>query len=123
MAISLSKLSVWNKQKRIEIAIIAGMLFFALGIIIGMRFWKSGSKVVVTIDGEIYGEYDLNMNQDIEIVSDLGVNILKIENGQAGMVSASCPDKICMSMSPISQNDIGVIVCLPNKVIVELSEE
>ena len=39
------------------------------------------------------------------------------------MISATCPDKICVNMFPISEEVQGVIVCLPNEVIVELKEE
>lgn len=34
------------------------------------------------------------------------------------MQSANCPDKLCVKQGKIS--DIGSIVCLPNKVIIEI---
>ena len=34
------------------------------------------------------------------------------------MISATCPDHLCMEQNPVNQNG-GTIVCLPNKVVIE----
>ena len=47
------------------------------------------------------------------------INILVIENGKAYVNQASCPDGICSSHRPIG-NDGESIICLPNKVVVEI---
>ena len=106
-----------------EIILVAAMLLVGVLMIVVMSFAKGGTKVVVSVGGNEYGTYSLHKNREIEIKSDEGSNILKIENGQANMISATCPDKICVNMFPISEEVPGVIVCLPNEVIVELKEE
>ena len=47
-----------------------------------------------------------------------------IENGKVKMKEADCPDQICVHHRAISKNR-ETIVCLPNKVVVEIvsSEE
>lgn len=112
-----------KKRKKLEIILIAAMLLIGVLMIVVMNFAKGGTKVVVSVGGNEYGTYSLHKNREIEIKSDEGSNILKIENGQANMISATCPDKICVNMFPISEEVPGVIVCLPNGVIVELKEE
>ena len=112
-----------KKRKKLEIILIATMLLVGVLMIVVMSFAKGGTKVVVSVGGNEYGTYSLHKNREIEIKSDEGSNILKIENGQANMISATCPDKICVNMFPISEEVPGVIVCLPNGVIVELKEE
>ena len=112
-----------KKSRKLEIILIAAMLLVGVLIIVVMSFAKGGTKVVVSVDGEEYGVYSLHKNREIEIKSEEGINILKIENGQANMISATCPDKICVNMFPISEEVPGAIVCLPNEVIVELKEE
>ncbi len=98
------------------------MIFAAVVVILCMRFLPGGSRVVITCDGEVYGEYSLNENQEILIQTQWGENRIVIENQTVKMKSASCPDKLCVHMSPISEETPGVIVCLPNKVIVECKE-
>lgn len=112
-----------KKSRKLEIILIAAMLLVGVLMIVVMSFAKGGTKVVVSVDGQEYGVYSLHKNREIEIKSEEGINILKIENGQANMISATCPDKICVNMFPISEEVPGAIVCLPNKVIVELKEE
>lgn len=112
-----------KKSRKLEINLIAAMLLVGVLMIVVMSFAKGGTKVVVSVDGQEYGVYSLHKNREIEIKSEEGINILKIENGQANMISATCPDKICVNMFPISEEVPGAIVCLPNKVIVELKEE
>ena len=48
-------------------------------------------------------------------------NTLVIENGKADMISADCPDKLCVNQHAISSNG-ETIVCLPNKVVVEVED-
>lgn len=112
-----------NKQKKKEIIIIAAMLLVAVIMIVMMKFANGGTKVLVTIGGKEYGTYSLNRDTEVEIVSPGGTNVLKIENGSASIISATCPDKICVNMYPISEEVPGIIVCLPNEVIVELTDE
>ena len=46
-----------------------------------------------------------------------GSNILVIEDGEAWVSEASCPDQICRGMGKISRNG-EFIACLPNRVII-----
>lgn len=114
-----------NRSKK-EWILILTMLIIAFCGIVFMRFsgriFGTKASVTVSVDGKEYGIYNLNKNQEIEIVSGHGTNVLKIENGQANMISASCPNQICVNMQPLTDDVPGVIVCLPNEVIVELKE-
>lgn len=71
---------------------------------------------MVTIDGEIYGEYLLTEKQEISIE---GKNILVIEGGEAKITEANCPDKLCTYQKSISKEGES-IVCLPNKIVVSI---
>lgn len=98
---------------------IALAAFFVGGWIYG----RSGAKVQVTVDGEIYGTYALDEEQTVTIqIKDKVTNILQIEDGTAKMIAADCPDQLCVHQQEIS-NTGQTIVCLPNKVVVEVYEE
>ncbi len=60
---------------------------------------------------------------EFEIASDGGgSNTVRVENGKIGIVSATCPDKICVKQGFISTGALP-IVCLPNKLSVVITEK
>ncbi|MGN0291855.1 MAG: NusG domain II-containing protein [Lachnospiraceae bacterium] len=113
-------------KRRIEkndLILIGVLLTVALVVFfVGNYFYKKdGTKVVVTVDGEIYGTYSLGEKQTIAIKKDeKTTNILQIENGQAVMISADCPDQLCVHQKAITKEG-QTIVCLPNKVVAEVT--
>ncbi len=84
-------------------------------------FSSDGEKLKVTIDGEVYGYYDINKNQDIIIDEDGIYNKISIRNGVINMIDANCNDRLCVYNAPIEKS-YQSIVCLPNKVILEIDE-
>lgn len=74
------------------------------------------AMVRITVDGQVYGEYPLDENQEIHIHD---TNICVIKNGSVRMISADCPDQICVKTKPIHTRAASII-CLPNKVSVEI---
>lgn len=81
---------------------------------------KSGGEIKITVDGNLYGTYDLNVDQEIPISID-GViaNTVVIHDGKASMQAATCPDGLCKKQGQISRQK-QTIVCLPHKVVVEV---
>ena len=79
-----------------------------------------GDKVVVTVDGETFGTYSLAEEIRVEIrtgAQDEEWNVLVIQDGQAYVETATCPDGICAGHKPISREGES-IVCLPHKVVI-----
>lgn len=109
---------VLQKKDKILIlyVIIMSMILF---IIIGFLQHKEGEKVCITIDGLLYGEYNLTENQVITIDEPFGHNQIRIENGMVFMSEADCPDKYCIEYKPISKTN-ETIICLPHKLVVEV---
>lgn len=77
-----------------------------------------GAYVLVCVDGEEYGTYPLSEEQVIEIGD---TNQLEISEGKAKMVSAKCPDQICVQ-TKAAEHAHEMIVCMPNRVTVEILE-
>ena len=63
-----------------------------------------------------FGVYPLDQDAQIWIN---GTNELVICGHEADMVSADCPDQVCVNQKPASRNG-ETIVRLPNKVVVEI---
>ena len=78
---------------------------------------NEAKTVIVSVDGEFYGTYSLNKNQEIKIND---TNVLIIRDGCTYMKESTCSEQVCVKHKPISKNK-ETIICLPNKLIVELN--
>lgn len=82
---------------------------------------QTGARVTVMVDGETYGDYALDEEQEIPILIDGEVgNLLLISENKADMIDADCPDKLCVRQKAISKTN-ETIVCLPHKVVVQVT--
>ncbi len=109
-----------DKYLIVGILIIAAVSFCFLNIFAG----GSSDTVLITRNGEQYEEVSLRENQVIEIKDSKGEtsNILEVKDGYAKMIDSNCPDHLCEQQHKISRNR-ETIVCLPNKVVVEVKEK
>lgn len=102
----------------LALLIVALVSYFGIGLYQEMNT-KNG-VAVVTIDGVEYGRYPLAVDATEMIkLEDGSYNLLVIEDGQADVTEASCPDGICVNHRAIDKRGES-IVCLPNKVVVEI---
>lgn len=111
-----------NKKLLSDIILIGVLLIVSLSVfLIWHLSGTDGSTAVVTVDGKRVGEYSLAID-GVYYIND-GTNVLAIEDGKAYMKEASCPGyQDCVETGKISR--VGeTIVCLPNKVVVEIVGE
>ncbi len=110
-------------MKKGDFVLIFLMLFMA-GALFCLNFFGDkgqGGTVTVTIDGEVYGNYDMAYDQEIVINEGDGNNRFEIKDGVVTMMEANCPDQYCVKHAPIHKEG-ETIVCLPNKVVLEITE-
>ena len=91
--------------------IIIALLILALWLVPS----KSGEKVSIFVDGEIYKTLPLDENTEITVESRFGTNTVVVRDKKVFVTDADCPDKLC-EKSEISKS--GSIVCLPNRLSV-----
>ena len=83
---------------------------------------KTGSVVRATKNGAEYIKIDLKNAGDEPFDFDIGEgNRARIDGGGVSMISADCPDKLCMKRGRISGGDLP-IVCLPNRVVISIED-
>lgn len=104
-------------MKKSERLFIGGILIFALLLWVLLHLLRPHDygSIRITVDGEEYGTYRLSEDQTVSIGS---TNICEIKDGKAKMIHADCPDQLCMKQGAIDDSG-GMIICLPNKVIIE----
>ena len=76
------------------------------------------AQVVVSIDGNPYGTYDLNTDQTVNINES---NQIRIQDRTVRMIEADCPDQICVSRGLIRKSGQS-IVCLPHRLVIRLEQ-
>ena len=105
----------------------ADIVLFILILIFGLAvsWWSlttniSGDKAIVTVDGDLYGTYSLLEDQTIEVVqADGHTNYITIKDGTVSMAYSTCKNQVCVNAGAISETKDS-IVCLPNKVMIEI---
>lgn len=107
-----------------DIKLVFLLLLVSLAILGVMQLLKQeGGMALVTVDGEEVASYSLNKNGRYEITGvDGGKNTLVIEDGQAYISQADCPDELCVKTGRV-QYDGETIVCLPHKVVVTIKSK
>ena len=110
-----------GRKLRNDLIFITALLLAVSALGLGFFLLRGeGDTVVVEIDRTLYGEYSLSEDRRVEIrTGENGehLNVLVIENGEARMETATCPDGICAAHRPISR-DGEAIVCAPHRVVV-----
>ena len=114
------------KVKKLDVIIIALLI---VGSFIPAVIFKynnkenlDGNYAVISVKGEEYEKVQLTGNakdRDIKIETDLGTNIIQVRDEKIGMLETTCPDGICKFPEFIYKPG-EVIVCLPNRVVIEV---
>lgn len=108
----------FRREYQKDIVLAAAVLAAAVVLLLLYR-GKNGTEdtdgvLEVTIDGELYGSFPMKEDMETTITTSHGSNTVVIEQGQAYVREADCPDKICAGMPRISQ-DGEMICCLPHR--------
>ncbi|GIO42720.1 MULTISPECIES: NusG domain II-containing protein [Paenibacillus] len=114
------------KLKRGDILLIVLLLTAGVGWL-GVQYWDGMREVEagqlsasISVDGEFYRSVSLDgEDEEIDIQTEYGHNILKKYDGGIQMIYADCPKKISMAMGFISRPN-QTIICVPNRVFVEI---
>ena len=101
-----------------------GILVIALALFLIMHLTRSetGNQIQITVDGTVYGTYSLAKDQVIEVEENDFYNRIRIQDGEAYMEEANCPDGYCEEQGKI-RGRTQTIVCLPHKLVVEVLDE
>lgn len=80
----------------------------------------SATVAEVYIDGRLAYSLDLSKNADIELLD--GRMTICVEDGKVFVKDSDCKEQLCAHSAPIS-GEGGMIVCLPNKVVIKVATE
>ena len=102
--------------KKGDIVIIASIvLLIVISAVFIFTGGNVGEKVIVSKNNETVFEGKLRENKTVDLES----NVIEIKNGKVWVRNADCNNQICVNHKAISKKGES-IVCLPNKVLVEI---
>ncbi len=102
------------------ILIISLLAVSAIVLFATEAFNKRGDMVDIYVGDELFGTYPIDADLTIDVEGyDKGKNTVCIKDRKVFMISASCPDRLCMHQGRIS-GEGRMIVCLPNRVLIKI---
>ena len=113
------------KFKKGDIFISLGLLILSFLLAIYFQSFNSkeeGQYIRIEHNSKLVGEYPLDVDKEIVLDGDGQYNKVIIKDGKAYMKEANCRDQICVHMREISI-DGETIICLPNRVFVEVIDK
>ncbi len=118
----LEKAIGMNKKRNDKIFILS-VIILSIFILIWLYISREpGGTVIVYVNGNPYGEYALSVDQTVPVYQEDGrYNILVINEGQADITEASCPDHLCVHQKSIHYTGESII-CLPHQVVIEVNK-
>lgn len=97
------------------IVIIVSAVLLLVSVFIGLAIKKDGKTVKIYEDNKLIYEGSLTKQKTVKLAH----NTVNIEDGEVCMKKSDCKNQICVHKGKIS-NSRECIVCLPNKVIIEI---
>lgn len=110
-----------KKGDKLIIIIIAAVAIIALGITLITTSDANNKVVSITVDQKPYMTLPLNSDTTFDVTTQYGSNTIQIKDGEVKVISADCPDKICVH-TKAAQKVGDIIVCLPHRLIITIEK-
>lgn len=116
------------KKTAVLITAVILLLLFASVLIplLRSRNASAGYTAFIYQDGVLIRSIDLSAvteSYTFDIISaDGGINTIEVRPGSIGIITADCPDKLCVHQGFI-RSDTLPITCLPHRLVIELHAE
>ncbi len=107
-----------DKKLLADLCVILALLLLAGGLFLALRLGReAGGFAVVRVDGKETERHALAVDGVFPLNG--GSNLLVIENGEARLTEANCPDLLCVKQGRIRYTG-QTITCLPNRLTVTI---
>lgn len=91
-----------------------------IGVVVFKLIGKSGGSALVYHDGELIKTIDLSINDRYVVNGDNGDVVIVVNDGKIKVDEENSPLHLCSRQGYIS-NTYESIVCLPNKIVINIS--
>ena len=106
--------------RKADIILAAVLIALGLAVSYALTFGEeTGQMVYISVDGREYAYYSLMEDRTVSIDQKGHINKITIKGGKVSMVFSDCQNQDCIRRGEI-ENTSQTIICLPNKVVVEI---
>ncbi len=112
-----------------DMLIIGGALLLGMAAYLLFGAQRGGDRVRIYVGDELYKEVSLSEEQTVIVEQQNCKNVIRIENGGVFMQETTCRNQDCIEQGIVTPENAGSralggwIICLPNRVSVELMPE
>ena len=104
----------------VPLLLLAAFLFWLIPFLLNKLNNNLPAAVAVYQDGQRIADYSLREDQTLAIPwEEEYYNLLLIENGEASITDADCPDQLCVRQRSISRKGESII-CLPHRLVIQI---
>ena len=103
------------------IFLLGGIVALCLVLSIVLLGGSEADFAQVYSDGTLLYTLNLHIDQQKEVVSEFGTNVITVSGGKVAVTHADCPDGYCMKRGFC--NGGAQIVCLPNRLVIRFGGE
>ena len=103
------------------IFLLGGIVALCLVLSIVLLGGSEADFAQVYSDGKLLYTLNLHIDQQKEVVSEFGTNVITVSGGKVAVTHADCPDGYCMKRGFC--NGGAQIVCLPNRLVIRFGGE
>ena len=82
---------------------------------------QDAARAEIRSEGKVIRTVDLHIDQQFEIATPDGRNVITVKDGKIAVTEASCPDHYCMDRGFCAGGT--EIVCLPNRLVIHFLGE
>ncbi|MDI6641895.1 MAG: NusG domain II-containing protein [Elusimicrobiota bacterium] len=107
---------ITNSDKFLIAFLLLVSVFLSVGFLV---FSNKGSQIVVWYKGKEFSKFPLATDRIITVDKKI---LIQIKNSKVRVIENTCPNKLCIAQGEISKGG-SVIVCIPNKLLVEVLSE
>lgn len=109
--------------KKADIFLLVIFLLIGVGSVLAANLApSSGTTVVISVNGEEYGRYPLNVEREISVDTVYGHNTVTISASTVYVSDSDCPNHDCERFGAISR-PAQTIMCLPHRMLVRIVGE
>lgn len=109
------------------VVLIAVILAVSVGILIWQQHASHDAVIAeIYVKGKCVRSIDLSevkTPESFDVEGEIGTNTVLVEPGRICITDAECPDHVCIHMGWLSPEHPMPIVCLPNKVVIQLADD
>lgn len=110
------------KINKSDIILLAILIIMSLSLIIILKLNKTDSKVAkVYYNSDLVLTIDLSYDKVYEVDGYNGKVVLKVKNSKIKVLEEKSPIHLCSKQGYI-KNSYETIVCLPNKIVIEIDD-